>query len=248
MENRDQEPPVKKVNNVIHQFLNSEEGDDFCFKPITKGLGFHHENKRRTAKLELRNATTAPSSHAARPVKKESPGHSFFTSTKLLNTHTSLESSIPKTQVPRASNASSFVSKILAPKNEVAPLWIEAASLILDTIIVASSVIFLDICMGFIAFSDALGFFTKLKFIDLLVFDSILFVLFHSFYFTIMDINGTLGKLLLKIKLVQRYGGPVELKHTFTRSVIVLLSSLVIFVPLLFDFQGKLSDTKIVKR
>ena len=49
------------------------------------------------------------------------------------------------------------------------------------------------------------------------------------------------------IRLLRTNDKNVEVKHTFTRALISLLSFVALFLPMVIDFQGRLSDTKVVK-
>ena len=71
--------------------------------------------------------------------------------------------------------------------------------------------------------------------------------MYYLLYFTILDLIGSPGKNLVGIRLIRNDGGRLHFRHTFVRSIITILSSAVLFFPLLMDFQGKLTDTKIVR-
>ncbi len=75
----------------------------------------------------------------------------------------------------------------------------------------------------------------------------ILFSIFYIGYFTISDIGISIGKRVFNLKLVTLEGNNVDLQFTFLRSFLCLFSVFALFIPLIFDFQGKLSNTKIIQ-
>ena len=82
---------------------------------------------------------------------------------------------------------------------------------------------------------------------DLAVFGVAIFSIYYLLYFTILDLSASPGKTVLGIRLVKSDGREVSVKHTFARAVISLFSGIALFLPMLLDFQGRLSDTKVVK-
>ena len=66
-------------------------------------------------------------------------------------------------------------------------------------------------------------------------------------YFSILDLSNSPGKTILGIRLVKSDDTQVSAKQTFTRALITLLSGVALFLPTLLDFQGRLSETKVVK-
>ena len=74
------------------------------------------------------------------------------------------------------------------------------------------------------------------------------FVIFYMAYFTFLDLPSSPGKILAKIKLVKTNNSPVTIRESFLRSAFTILSSFILFLPLLMNFPGKLSRTKLVFR
>lgn len=83
--------------------------------------------------------------------------------------------------------------------------------------------------------------------VDLILFPITFFTIYYVTYFTILDLVATPGKIILGIKLANCDEGRVSAKQTFIRSVVTILSIMIFGLPLLMDFQGKLSATKLVK-
>lgn len=91
---------------------------------------------------------------------------------------------------------------------------------------------------------------TWFKTTETLTFIMPFFVIYYLLYFTLMEREGnsSIGKQLFKLKVMSTNNHPVDFPHSFLRSAITLLSTLSFGLPLFLDFQGKLSDTKVVKR
>ena len=82
---------------------------------------------------------------------------------------------------------------------------------------------------------------------DLIAFTASIFSIYYLLYFTILDLSASPGKTILGLRLIKTDNTSVSVKHTFTRALISLFSSIALFLPMLLDFQGRLSDTKVVK-
>lgn len=82
----------------------------------------------------------------------------------------------------------------------------------------------------------------------LFAFSTAFFAIYYTLYFALLDYFNTPGKFLFKLILVGETKISVTLLQTFIRAFVSLASFLALGVPLILDFQGKLSDTKIVER
>jgi uncharacterized RDD family membrane protein YckC len=82
---------------------------------------------------------------------------------------------------------------------------------------------------------------------DLAIFSAAIFSIYYLLYFTILDLSASPGKTVFGIRLAKANGREVSVKHTFLRALISLVSGVALFLPMLLDFQGRLSDTKVVK-
>ena len=83
---------------------------------------------------------------------------------------------------------------------------------------------------------------------EMLILTSTLFVIFFLLYFSILDVSASPGKTIKGVMLVCSTGGRLEVRHTFTRALIVLLSPFLLFLPLVFNWQSKLSDTTLIRK
>ncbi|MBF0361051.1 MAG: RDD family protein [Oligoflexia bacterium] len=78
-----------------------------------------------------------------------------------------------------------------------------------------------------------------------------IFLIYYFFYFAFLDLTkrGTVGKSIFKLKLVNssyEMQSRLEIHVVLLRSLIVLSSALALWLPLLFDFQGKLSSSRVI--
>ncbi len=76
-----------------------------------------------------------------------------------------------------------------------------------------------------------------------------LFLSFYLFYFTILDREGnkTFGKKIFSLKLQSKFKSNIDLVQSFSRAFISMISFLAFGLPFILDFQGKLTDTLVVK-
>lgn len=77
-----------------------------------------------------------------------------------------------------------------------------------------------------------------------------LFIFYYLFYFTILDREGslTIGKKIMGIQIRSLRGDHLGFTQTFLRAAITLLSVMALGLPLLMDFQGKLTDSEVIKK
>jgi hypothetical protein len=233
----------KPINISFDDFeINAES-----FKPVTKGLGFHHEQKKTTFKPTSRpqseiTRSNLPlnkiSSETALKVKAQAPVglEAFYSNPNILAPIQSESTPITPNEITINTETVNSVS-----------LATQTLSWIVDLILVLSLVALTGISLV-IASGIEYGLILKLiSKIDLAVFSGSVFAIYYILYFTILDLSGTPGKLLLGIRLVGTEKNNFSIKNTFLRSLISLLSIFVFCLPMLLDFQGRLSDTKLVK-
>ncbi|MBF0297268.1 MAG: RDD family protein [Oligoflexia bacterium] len=88
--------------------------------------------------------------------------------------------------------------------------------------------------------------------ISVFIYFSAIFLIYYFFYFGFLDLTkrGTIGKSIFKLKLVSTNNNKnksLEIHIALLRSVVVLSSTLALCLPLFFDFQGKLSGSKLIR-
>ena len=82
---------------------------------------------------------------------------------------------------------------------------------------------------------------------ELLIFGSSIFSIYYIMYFTILDLSASPGKTIMGLRLIRTDKAELSVKYTFTRALVSLLSGVALFLPMLLDFQGRLSETRVVK-
>lgn len=133
------------------------------------------------------------------------------------------------------------VSKKAAPQSAQFLAWI------VDILVIASFVALTGALLVFASGIELHMYSRLISTQDLSAFAAAIFSIYYLLYFTILDLSATPGKTIFAIRLVKADGSEVSVKHTFTRALISLVSGVALFLPMLLDFQGRLSDTKVVK-
>jgi uncharacterized RDD family membrane protein YckC len=252
----------KKVQSIqvnLDEFNISEDS----FKPMTKGLGFHQEQKRASFKpkpVEVKpfgTARTQPKASVvlssldtqnASTVSKHLPsGLEAFYGAKGNSGKQNRTDNHENSQNSQNSNEPRIEKTEIKNVFKTAPLSLQFTAWIIDLLVVSS---FVAITGALLVFASGIQFqmFSRLiSNFDLIVFTAAIFSIYYLLYFTILDLTASPGKTIMGIRLVKINNINVSVKHTFTRALISLFSSVALFLPMLLDFQGRLSDTKVVK-
>ncbi|MDO9182465.1 MAG: RDD family protein [Bacteriovorax sp.] len=260
------------MNQDTHSFSSSKQTtllqvnlDEFnisedSFKPMTKGLGFHQDQKEKSFKpipkeiksfggsnRSLPKATTILSSMSGGQAAKVSAQHmptgleAFYGAKgnpgNLTNTQNIIETNLEFKEEKLEKNISYKTVSAL-------PQFFAWA---IDLLVVAS---FVAVTGALLVFASGIKFQMLIKIIsnqDLMIFTAAIFSIYYLLYFTILDLSASPGKTIMGIRLLKTDNKNVTVKNTFTRALVSLLSSVALFLPMLLDFQGRLSDTKLVK-
>lgn len=237
--------------------------DEDSFKPMTKGLGFHHDQKRPTfkaapkdikpivstgakAQAHLSTTLSALASQAVVKVNGTSTSsthipsglEAFYGSKPEINS-TQFKDEFFENKTDQKVGAKS----ILKPASMVAQFfaWIIDISVIFSFVILTGALLVLASGIEFKMYSKLIS--NE----DLAIFATAIFSIYYLLYFTILDLSSSPGKTVMGIRLLKINGKNVSVRETFLRSLISLLSGIALFLPMLLDFQGRLSDTKVVK-
>lgn len=249
-----------KKNSIV---LSFDDQEDFEFKPLTKGLGFHHTEKKQTqVRTQTGVMNRSVSAASARKSIPTTPGLKS-TPTQKLATPNSLPQelkafyespaeaqvpALPTARVPQAQEVKVPVSSpILSEEIMSAPRIIQLGAWLVDVVVIALFVV---------ATMSALFFMLGLEFSswkEVLLMDRnyivplSLFAIYYVLYFGILDLVGGVGKTLMGLKVVARVPGEkISFFKTLLRSIVSLLSLGAFGLPHIVDFQGKLSDTEVV--
>jgi uncharacterized RDD family membrane protein YckC len=224
--------------------------DDFeisaeSFKPVTKGLGFHQDQKKTNfkpvihAKIEtsrISGPLTKISQEIETKINKQAPmGLEAFYGAASPQTQTSTEKEI-KLEISKPFEIPEDVPAIMQFS-----AWLIDLAVVLALVAITAACLVLASGLNYSLISKLV---TKS---DLILFSATIFSIYYILYFTILDLSGSPGKIILGIKLTTTDSSQIAIKNTFTRSLVSLLSILGFCLPMLLDFQGRLSDTKIEK-
>jgi uncharacterized RDD family membrane protein YckC len=235
----------------LDEFNISEES----FRPMTKGLGFHQEQKRASFKSspkELKpfgSARTQPKAAAIlSPLSGQTAnvasGHipsglEAFYGTKgtsgvqVNNLEKKIDSIEEKKGTRQVTRAASGIAQFSA--------WM------IDVLVVAS---FVAVTEALLVVASGIRYEMFARLIsnqDLLTFTLAIFSIYYLLYFTILDLSASPGKTIMGLRLLKTDQASLTVRNTFIRARVSLLSSVALFLPMLLDFQGRLSDTKVVK-
>lgn len=249
MQNSSQE----KVNNIHISFDDFEISEE-SFKPVTKGLGFHQDQKKS-------------SYFKASQVQKSEPVARNTSAQSILNPLSNKNQVQAKTQAPKGLEA--FYGNL---DNEVPPpiqmkketidsksvkieegnvgdtnIFLQFCAYIVDLGLILTSVLAMITLLIFISGLDAQGFLNVVGLNDAIKFGLSFFSIFFILYFTILDLNNSPGKIIFGLKLVRLDKKSPTVYNTFMRSFICLISFFALGLPTILDFQGRLSDTKVIK-
>jgi len=236
--------PNIKIN--LDEFDISEDS----FKPVTKGLGFHHENKKlnsfKSTPKETKSVLTKNNKISTQSLLNEISTANKKVATK--SVPSGLEAFYGQTNIVEMEERK-IEEKISVPtkKLELASNFSQFSAWVIDMLLVASFSLVTTILLILVSGMSFQSFLKVIPMLDLTIFSSVLFSIYYLLYFTVLDLSATPGKIIMGIRLVRTNDKSVEVKHTFMRALVSLLSFVALFLPMIIDFQGKLSDTKVVK-
>lgn len=233
--------------------------EELPFKPLTKGLGFHHAPKEekklgsldaRKKDLErtlLERASTlkknSESSLASTSVRAASPNEERdmgdlapFYAAKVkeeLEVKISTEGNTQETLSPAVADGSLFIQRFCA--------FVVDMAIILSTLVVTFLSFLIASGISLIVIRENLS----VEFA--MTFALPISLLFYFFYFSFFDktLFSTPGKKLLGLRLCSTNEQPVKMHQSFLRSLLVLPSILSAGLFSLTDLQGKLTNTKV---
>jgi len=228
------------------------------FKPVTDGLGFHHEEKKSTI---IKPSTALKQSNEIATQRARHQVSGVNSDLGISNPDNQREASAHKSELSAFYGQTSTVApqakstQVAQPRKqakkvvevELAGKGLQLGAWLIDLILVSLFVIVTTVLLAAVSGIDFRVLAKLVTIQDLAFFTGSLFVLFYMLYFTVLDLATTPGKSLFGITLIKADNEDVRVSQTFTRALVTLISFLAIGLPCLIDFQGKLSDTKVVK-
>lgn len=226
------------IEQVKNQKNNNQiiEDMDFDFKPITSGLGFHHQKTTEvkpviTERTVAMSTLTPPSS----PIKKEMNVYQndlsmFYNNQNPPQTISMPEEIIPEEKYYRLAGKSQRVVAYLAD------LFMIAAALGIVLTVMART-ISMDLMEIWGQYPNEI---TPLVIT--------LFCGFYLIYFSIFEKTGpTLGKSMFGIRVVNQDNKSLSLVSLFLRSTVSLLNFISLGLFSYFDLQNKITGSKVIR-
>jgi uncharacterized RDD family membrane protein YckC len=253
-----QETTTLSTQKSAQVFVNLDEFNisEDSFKPMTKGLGFHQDQKRSSFKpspKEVKNFGVTKNLPKASVVLSTMAGGQ---ASKVTAQHmpSGLEAFYGAKGNPGNQNQVQLEKLVLNEEVvqlkttfSLAPSSAQFFAWIIDLLVVLS---FVAVTGALLVIASGIQFKMLVKLIstqDLILFSSAIFSIYYLLYFTILDLTASPGKTIMGIRLLRSDDKEVTVKNTFTRALVSIFSSIALFLPMLLDFQGRLSDTKLVK-
>lgn len=248
----------KKTSPILVNLDEFNISED-SFKPMTKGLGFHQDQKISSFKPAPKETKAFGSARTQAPASVVLSSLAGGQASKVTAQHipTGLEAFYGTKGNPgnQESHQQSLETKLdLYSEASAQKINYKAASgsaqfiaWTIDLLVVASFVAVTAVLLVLVSGIHPQMFLRLVSTEDLIIFNSAIFSIYYLLYFTILDLGASPGKTIMGLRLVRSDNENVEVKNTFTRAIVSLLSSVALFLPMLLDFQGRLSDTKVVK-
>lgn len=257
--NKDQSTPSTKTTPPIKIDLDEFQISEDTFKPMTRGLGFHHDTKRPSFKPAPKEVKAFGSAKSPMNQSLNSMPTSIGATPKSTPNAAQMPSGLEAFYGAKPADpvAQNLFEKPIHEKVEIkkektisaksASQTSQLFAWVIDILVIAS---FVALTGALLVFASGIEFNMYSRLIspqDLMIFGAAIFSIYYLLYFTILELSSTPGKTIFGIRLVTSSGSEVTVKHTFTRALISLLSGVALFLPMLLDFQGRLSDTKVMK-
>lgn len=249
----EQQTNIENKKTDFLSFVMDEDIDieNVEFRPLNKGLGFHQKEADRVfhptqvSKVIPKNRTMAKTD-----IIQSDLGISNPENTQKIN-EISLKGrgfdaiyKEPK-QVKRLRvEKKKSLAKALRKDATMASIF---AAWMIDMVLVSSLVIATGLSFVWLSGLSAEELASRISGLELGVFFGAIFAIYYISYFSILDIVQSPGKAGLKIRLIKTSGEGPKINETLMRTFITMLSIPLLGLPCIIDFQGKLSDTKVIQ-
>ena len=237
-------------NKPITLNLDEFDLDSFELKPVNKGLGFHDEDKREV----LGNQNLKKSAPKLKSSLSSAPrlsGNSFLQNTPEVQSPAGLMSGVEAIY----GRIQEEPLKKLAPKENIQTKLREASYLslisafLLDFSVITATTLTLLCSFYLIGFQHIAWNGLATFMLDSVLYALAFFGLSFLSYFSLLEPVGTLGKRCLSLKVCHSQSSKnVTIRQSFARAVVSLSSLFLMGIPLILDFQGKLSDSRVVQK
>lgn len=226
--NLDNIPKNKNIPVASDDFL-----DDFDFRPITSGLGFHH-NKVQEIKPIISEKPITPKPMRTQPVQARQAMDVYQNDLSLFYHSESKPEMVQIQKEEKVYKLASKIERISAYLTDLA-LICGVLSIVLTVMARTTRIDLMDIWMNF-----------PYEITPLVV---ILFCGFYLMYFSIFEktAQSTLGKYLFKIRVLDINDKNLSLMNLLLRSSITLMNFLTLGLFSYFDLQNKVTQSKVVR-
>lgn len=236
----------QEISNKIDNLFSFDEETFDKVNPVDKGLGFHHK------KLDLKQSRRDHKNMSQKPSGIPLPNVNEIKEVEMPKTmsHQGLNNSVEKEfdlNLLRSSekNAQENIDEIVYQPSSVEKVtfaWLVDLFVILAFI---GGAVFFIISVSGINVGAPLDLMLRK---DFLIFLGSFFAVFYLIYFSVLEMLGTPGRMIFGTKLISsREGEPLHSWQTFVRSLIILVSPLLLLIPLYFGWHNTVSETKSVE-
>ncbi len=223
MVNKEVSRPLKKAVPPID--LDDIDLDDITFKPITQGLGFHPEKKEIPI---IKSKVSSPKpSFTARNILAPPP---TFSSTMI---------------IPKPVKVKPKIEEEILEETQVSErLMAFSMDFLLISLATSFTILLLGLSSGH-SIDILISIFTQK---EIIFFTTSVFSIYFLFYFSVLDLSSTVGKSMMGLEIRTLEGKRPELKNTFSRSLVTLLSLPFLGLPIVAVIEEKISGIKVYKR
>ena len=227
-----QENKNSKNNSKL---FNQEIDNEIQFSHLDEGLGFH--KNERDHKVVINSFI-----HSDERKKRDKSQQK-----RIYGTNVPYKNRIsPATPIEKKQNPLISQEKKLLPPP---PVYLQFAAYLVDILIIFSLTFGMLTLFSFLS-PDKLNyqFFLAQKDLEAITLLCLLCILYYLAYFTFLGPRNTIGQDLFNIKTLHTSGREPLFYQCFIRSVVTLASISVLFLPLLWGLQDKLSETKLQQK
>ncbi|OFZ14302.1 MAG: hypothetical protein A2X86_05490 [Bdellovibrionales bacterium GWA2_49_15] len=235
-------------SDLVTPESSEDASQEFSFRPITQGLGFHHDKQqwpkpKANQSSPLQKSRTNPQPASVQARQESSPEQR---ETSALHKIYGYSAAVTKPALSTRHGAG-FETSVGKQNLSDVPVLSQFTAWIIDLMVIGLGTFFIILCSSFITFGNFFGPFYSSVSTEFYLLFTTLFCLFYLFYFTLLDLNSSIGKSLMSIKVVSTDKSQIEMKDTFIRALVTLISLMGLGIPAALDFQGKLSKTTLKK-
>ncbi len=235
--------------------LDEFDIDSYDFKPVTKGLGFHDPLEKgtnpRVSRVPNRIETKTSTLASSNSYSKKTVNH--LQNTPISVSDPSLMSGIDALYGSAISETQKPVSDIKKKNNKISLKEANFSEMIGSYLIDVTLILFITLILFVSFFAFAFKMLQGEMVINFLVvsmpYVGIIASLIYLTYFSLLEPVGTVGKKIFGLGCyLTGTTKRTTIKNSFLRASISLLSLPLLGAPMILDFQGKLSDTSVLKK